>query len=63
MLSLLFAGDESEVQDGAEPALLPPPPPLASLGNSIQEQLLTAMCSGSEEGSYLRRIDFCFTQL
>jgi len=23
----------------------------------------TEMCSGSEEGSYLRRIDFCITQL
>ena len=26
-------------------------------------QIVTAMCSSSEEGSFLRRIDFCITQL
>jgi len=25
--------------------------------------LVFSVCSGSEEGSYLRRIDFCITQL
>jgi len=27
------------------------------------DQRFKEMCSGSEEGSYLRRIDFCITQL
>ena len=28
-----------------------------------QNNYFTEMCSGSEEGSYLRLIDFCITQL
>ena len=29
----------------------------------VQNNYFTEMCSGSEAGSYLRRIDFCITQL
>ena len=31
--------------------------------NQFKNNYFTEMCSGSEEVSYLRRIDFCITQL
>ena len=33
------------------------------LTSQFENNYFTEMCSGSEEGSYLRLIDFCITQL
>jgi len=38
-------------------------PPLPLNDNMLGHNYFTEMCSGSEEGSYLRLIDFCITQL
>ena len=35
----------------------------AGQGSQFKNNYYTEMCSGSEEGSYLRLIDFCITQL
>jgi len=35
----------------------------AEIGGGRRESYFAELCSGSEEGSYLRLIDFCITQL
>ena len=37
--------------------------PTVLLNVGSVDSCFTEMCSGSEEGSYLRLIDFCITQL
>jgi len=36
---------------------------LPMVGGGVKNNYFAEMCSGSEEGSYLRLIDFCITQL
>jgi len=39
------------------------PPALAAHSSQFKNNYFAEMCSGSDAGSYLRRIDFCITQL
>ena len=67
---------DSESASGASFSSVGDPQPLIRLGkhchgvhafvenaNTFKNNYFTEMCSGSEAGSYLRRIDFCITQL